>query len=581
MAGFHLVRAGGGATARALVAAEQRFRSHGFTDFTPFDAGPYRGFHVGYICGGPETFASFADGDFIAVAGTLVYRGRVGAEALRLLYADWRFPFDDWQNLAGQFALLVRKSGRLSLITDFFAAFQLFHDPDWRVVSTSFLATAESRPRLRWHDQGLYEFAFNVFPIGDDTVFEDVRRLGPSLQVELADPPVFRRVVKQLPGDPEPMPIEDRIVRNAERLAETIRPYAEHWGDRMQVPLSGGLDSRLALAALRAAGVKPHVYVYGDPGDIDVEIARRMGAAEGFAVEHFDKRSHATVTPDAFAGVVERNWEETDALTTDGGLFDNGGNRAARYMRQAGGQLAVSGGCGEVYRNFFYLPDRRTRLRAVALTFFARFHLPDVTERFDRRRFISAIEAKLADSLYAPIDRRLERTEVEQLYPRVRCRSFFGREISLVGRHGAYLMPFLNRRVVAEALRVPMDLKTAGRFEAMLLNRIDPALARHQSAYGHSFAEPPNLDHRLSELSTTIRPAWLRQRSYSVRRRLGPLFDDHGGILAPQYLGRVIDLHFPHMSAFFRPSNIADQGLYRRVATLELLGEKLADRLVA
>ena len=32
--------------------------------------------------------------------------------------------------------------------------------------------------------------------------------------------------------------------------------------------------------------------------------------------------------------------------------------------------MAASGGCGEIFRNFFYLPDRRLSAAAVARTFF-------------------------------------------------------------------------------------------------------------------------------------------------------------------------------------------------------------------
>ena len=42
--------------------------------------------------------------------------------------------------------------------------------------------------------------------------------------------------------------------------------------------------------------------------------------------------------------------------TNFGGIFDNGGNSYGRYRRHRSGSLAVSGGCGEIYRNFFFCP---------------------------------------------------------------------------------------------------------------------------------------------------------------------------------------------------------------------------------
>jgi asparagine synthase (glutamine-hydrolysing) len=140
-------------------------------------------------------------------------------------------------------------------------------------------------------------------------------------------------------------------------------------------------------------------------------------------------------------------------------------------------------------------------------------------------------------------------------------------------------MPFLDHRVVTEAITLPLHLKNAGRFEAALIHAIDPALARRPSAYGHSFAEPPSRAHRWSEYNTRIRPAWLRQKSYAIRRRMGPMADEHGGLLTAEWLGRVIDLEFPAMRRFFRPEEITDSGLLRRVANLEYLAQRLGSRL--
>src|SRR5690606_7080566 len=116
---------------------------------------------------------------------------------------------------------------------------------------------------------------------------------------------------------------------------------------------------------------------------------------------------------------------------------------------------------GEVFRNFFYLPNRRMRAREVVETFFARFARSDTTNRFVPRHFIDQIEQKALAVLGQndPAE-RLSRQMVEQLYPRMRCRAFFGREISLVARHGAYFMPFFERSVIGEALQLPLPLKS-------------------------------------------------------------------------------------------------------------------------
>ncbi|MFZ3485683.1 hypothetical protein [Sphingomonas sp. 3-13AW] len=511
-----------------------------------------------------------------------MFDGRIGKPALATLLRETRLPKLDWSRVGGEFVAVVRQGGRAFLFGDFFAAFQLFHDQEQRFFSTSLLAALQVLPRVRFDAQGVYEHAFNVVPVGDDTPFVELKTLGPKWVLELTADGVTRRATtKPLPDRPTREPLNDRLVTHAERLHEAVAPFVVTYGDRIQCPLSGGLDSRLLLAALRAAGSTPSLYVYGPEGSADVRIGRAIGAAEGFDVAWIDKQA-ATITPDAFPAQVEANFHQFDGLPTFGNIFDNGGHAAAQVLRHAGGALAASGGCGEVYRDFFLLPDRPLTASTLARSFFARFTSRDVTDRFDGSAFVARIADKIADALALPdAHTRMSRTHAEQAYPRVRCRALFGREISLEAQHGAYSMPFLDHRVVATALTLPMSAKHAGAFEARLLAAIDPALARHGSAYGHDFAGPPSLRHRFDEWSSRIRPTWVRQHSYAVQRRLRPMGDEHGGLLSPEYMDRVIDPQFPAMRRYFEMAAITDSGLWRRIACLEYLTNRLGSRLEA
>ena len=562
-----------------MAGARAQFARHGFAGCAEKEVPGWRLLHAPHIIGGPESLVAAGE-DFAAVAGTLTFDGKMGRPALEALLEAVTLPEPDWTRLGGQFAAFVHKGGRSFLLTDYFAAFQIFHDAEMRFFSTSLLSAAAALPRLSFDAQGVYEFAFNVFPIGDDTIFAELKTLGPERVAELGEGgATLHAVAKPLPEAAAAMPAEERIAVHRARLGDVVRRHVEHYGDRIFCPLSGGLDSRLVLAALRAEGCRPRVYVYGPPDSVDVRIAKAISAAEGFAVESLDKEAR-TLDPDDFPAQVERNFHEYDALPNYGELFENGMNAAARDARHEGGAMSASGGCGEIYRNFFFLPDRPTSAATVARTFFARFAPGDATEKFDAAFFLRAIEDKILAALGRTADRsRLPRALIEQVYPRVRCRAAFGREISVEGRYGAYLMPFLDHQVVAEAMRLPLGLKNAGRFEAMLLAAIDPVLARQPSAYGHDFATPPGLGHRFGEWSTRIRPAWVRQKSYALRRRFRPVADEHGGLLGEEYMKRVVDLDFPAMRHFFRTDRIADSGLMRRIACLEYFAAWLGGRL--
>jgi asparagine synthase (glutamine-hydrolysing) len=580
MGALFLVRTANPDAADAAIAgARTQFGLHGFAGLAERTLPGWRLLHAPYILGGPESL--FEDGDdLVAVAGTLTWDRLMGRRALEALLNAVTLPEPDWSRLGGQFAALVRKQGRTFLLTDHFALFQLFHDADMSVFSTSLLATVGALPRVSFDRQGVFELAFNVAPLGNDTIFSELKTLGPERAVELTPGGVrLHPLAKPLPDRPVEMPLAERLERSLERVAEVLRRHIGHFGDRVHCPLSGGLDSRLLLAALLAEGCRPHIYVYGGADSGDVRISRLIGEAQGFEVDWLDKEARR-LSPDRFPEQVERNFQEYDGLPSFGELFENGCNAAARDARHAGGALAASGACGEIYRDFFFLPDRPTPGETIARTFYARYARGDVTAEFDEREFIGRIGDKVRASVgLAGTRERLPRSLVEQVYPRVRCRALSGHEISLEGRYGAYMMPFLDRDVVAEAMTVPIALKHAGRFEALLLNAVDPALARLPSVYGHDFAGPPSWRHRLDEWSTRLRPIWLRQRSYEIRRRLGAMADEHGGLLSPDYMGRVVDLDYPAMRRFFRVDRINDSGLMRRIANLEYFARRLGGKL--
>lgn len=565
---------------QAMAVAREQFPLHGFSALVEVARPGWTLLHAPHIIGGPESLLVQGD-DVVAVAGTLVCDGRMGRPALEaFLSMDW--PKPDWSRIGGHFTALIHKAGRTFLLTDWFAAFQLFHDTEMRLFSTSLLSAARAMERLSFDPQAVYEYAFNVVPIGDDTVFAELKTLGPDRLIELTESgPVAHPLTKPLPEPAADLPLAERIERQREALSAIVRPHVETYGNRIFCPLSGGLDSRLLLALLREAGAQPNLYVYGGRNSDDVAIAKAIGAALDFEVEWIDK-SARTIAPDEFAAQVEANFQSYDALPNFGELFESGANAAARAARHEGGAMSASGGCGEVFRNFFYLPNRQMRAAAVARTFFARYAKSDLTEAFDEPAFLRGIEDKILSAIGRAGERGpLSRGLIEQIYPRIRCRPFFGREISNEARFGAYLMPFLDHRVAAEAMTLPLHLKNAGRFEAALIDAIDPELARQPSAYGHHFSEAPNRAHRWSEYSTRIRPAWLRQKSYALRRRMGPMADEHGGLLTSEWLGRVIDLDFPTMRRFFRPEEITDSSLLRRVANLEYLAQRLGSRLAA
>jgi asparagine synthase (glutamine-hydrolysing) len=561
--------------------AREEFARQGVAHVAAIDLDGWRLLHAGPILGGPDTLLIDGD-DLVAVAGMPVVDGLIGRPALQRLLAAGPLPDPAWRRVGGQFVALVRRGGRIHLFGDHLGSFQCFHDTGERVFSTSLLAALGALPRVSFDTQGLYEWAFGVTTIGHDTVFEELKLLGPERVVELtAGGAVSHPVATPLvPTPADHIPVEERLAANAARLMGVADALVRGFGDDIHCPLSGGFDSRLILAALRAAGCTPKVYVYGPAGGTDVRLAQAMGAAEGFPVEWVDKQA-AAIAPDAFAAQVERNFHELDGLPNFGNLFDNGMNAAARDRRHAGGSLAVSGGGGEIYRDYYMLPDRPASAMTMARCFNRRFVASDATDLLDPDAYLNRIADKVAAALGSD-DRHatMPRLAAEQGLVRIKLPILFRWEAAAEARFGPYTLPFMDPAVAEEAAPLPMPVRWNGAFEAAMIRTLDPGLARHMSAYGHALSGQPGWRHRLDQWGNRHRPVWLRERGYRLRR-MRPMADEHGGLLSPDYLGRVVDADLPIMRRFFHVDRINDSGLWRRIACLEYLAERLGSRLAA
>ena len=564
------------AQARIAQAVEQ-FRRHGHPPVRHVTAAHFAGLVADRICPGLPTFWRQGD-DFIAIAGTLFYKGEAGEAALRLLLADYEPPFARWDDLLGHFAAAVFKRGRLFLFTDWSGSFHLYQSDDRSVFSTSFLSTARSLNALHFNPQAVYEFVFHGTPLGNDTVFSEITRPDRGEEIELDAEVRVRRSRHELPIAQTAEPVDRQIERIAAGLRGAFSVPVRHYANNIQCPLSGGFDSRLVLAVLLDLGMRPQLYVYGRPEDDDVRIATHIAKQEGFAIEVFHKASFRTLTPDEFPEVVEHNFHEMDGTPMDGGMFDAGGNAQARRNRASGGALAVSGAAGEIFRNYFFLPDRPLRTRAVVDAFYAGFDPSFCSAAFDENAFLARIDQKLQAALGVGSERR-KRLEIESAYPLFRCPPAFGREISMVGRFGAYFVPFCESVVQRQAANIPLKWRTHGVFQSRLLAHVNPRLAAYPSAYGHSFIEPPSLRHRLSDAISLYRPPSLRRYGYRTKQMLLRPRDARTGFFADDYLRRVIDPSLPAMSKFFKIARLSTSGFFGGAATLEYLAAHLADRL--
>jgi asparagine synthase (glutamine-hydrolysing) len=567
MGAFFVLRNGADAQRRqdALARLRGHFRQCGFA--SPWEATTGH-CHVAVYpklnAGAPQVHA-VDDANFAFATGTLIYKGRAGRDALAQIWSDNGAGRLERDQLRGAYALAICVGGRLRLRIDAPGAYKVYHDADCTTVSSAFLAVLDGRRRAAVDRQGIYEYVFQGATYGGRTLVDGIRLIDHRQTIELAD----EATVAAQPDAParpaEGLSFAAHLERNVAALRHWFGEIAECFGNRIDTALSGGYDSRLILAVLRDRGVNPRIHVYGAAGDEDVQLARRIADGEGLDLIHVDKANLKPASAEAMPAIVARNLDLLDAYPVDG-IFDNGTDIDTRVDRAAGEALALNGGGGEIFRNFFYLPDRTVSLSEFIWTFYSQFDPSSATDALREQDYMSALAAAVQYAL-GSTGKRLSRRDVEQLYPAFRCRYWTARNTSVNNRFGWALTPFIEGPTVTSAIDVPIAFKNHGRFEAALIKAFSPSLARYPSAYGHDFAGEIPLKRRLKDQLTLRRPPLLRRYSFRIKARMQPPAQDG----ADRSWQAAIDPSFPLMRQFFRVDRVRDRGQFLRICTLEYL----------
>lgn len=512
-----------------------------------------------------------ANGDFAYSAGTLFFDGTTGRIALGKLLDRFDGTPNSLRDAWGQFALIVKRHGVLCVLNDTTGLFQIFIDREQGLVSSSLLALAAARPRNRFSAQAVFEYIFNGAPLGNETLVEGVELLPFGTALLLNDGKM--RIVEREVGWP-PVEAATDIEACAAALKSVFTPVAEAYRGRTVSALSGGFDSRLVVAGLRTCGEAPEVFVYGSENDADVMVARKISGSLGLTLVATTRRDQAPNDLDACLAAIETRFHLSDGYTW-GGVFE-GDNEDREIERRGGhGRIHLSGGGGEIFRDFFMMADRSFSPKNLMRTFYCPIDWRTTGPAFEYAAYIEAMVAKIRALL--PGRDNLSRSEIEWLYPALRCRAWFGREISLNNAGGRALLPLLAAPVVATAARVPIRAKRYGRFEAALIAAIDPEIARFPSAYGHSFDQNPPLKMIADHLLTYARPPLLRSSFiYGLRARLKSPPADWGGYLTQRILDRVLPGALEYVPRFVDSERLTDRLQFARAMTVEYFGRHLS-----
>ena len=340
--------------------------------------------------------------------------------------------------------------------------------------------------------------ALGEFP-ATDTPFRGVHRLAggeyvrvsvDGLRVARYQPPVApHRLGEDLDG---------LVKRGVAAVRASVDACLSAYPDA-SLELSGGLDSRLILASILAAGHQPSECVtLGEPGRPDVVVAGRLASRYGMPHRLVDLQDMSALTPAEALALAD----------TAGRRRDYSGNCVSLGVLdwvepRAGTQARFSGQNGELARGFYYpfqpASPRTTGALARALV---RWRLM-ANERASGELFTAEATAAGVRRAIQTTVALLERpggdwlTATDVLYLDWRMQRWVGTDWSAAEQTRPILAPFFHAPYIEWALGAPPRAKRASKLLARVLDGIDPELARLPTAGGsspHSLFAPRTVD---------------------------------------------------------------------------------------
>lgn len=459
--------------------------------------------------------------------GPIWYRGQFGNAALSLLLNElgqsgWIDEFE----LRGNFALFLHTDDHCLLMNDVLGFVRIYASADACFYSTSWLATCAYMEGVELDEIAATEYVLLGASHSDRTVARGITTLPLAHAFDLTRKRPKARLPEGLWDDGRvPASFDDAVNQITNHLQIVCSEVAKAFPGRTRAALSGGFDSRLILAGLLACGNQPELFVYGNANTKDVPIARSVADSAGIPLDIIDKNALNQRLPLPDIERLVDNALFFDGLPNDG-IYDPGADEDTRLAQTTGGYLVLNGGGGEIFRNFFHLPDRPLRAIDVVRAFYRGFD-PKV---FRRANWLACYEDNLVSSIKqslgmesTPADQALERGYVELIYPLFRCHHWMSVNNSVSARHGYYVTPLIDLGMVRLASLLPLAWKNAGRLESRLIANLHQAVAEQPSSYGFRFTDGPGWLAHLTERATCIRPVFARPFINAARRRIRKL----------------------------------------------------------
>ncbi len=217
----------------------------------------------------------FDNGDFICLTGTFIYDRRTGIDAIKDIYSAFSNNISELQNeIIGSYGCVLKKNDTIYVFSDGGGIYNIYFTKksDDIIISQDYHKISYVINNKSVNEMTLLERSFQFSNLDNETIFRKIKLLPMENYLE-SDLNRNKMEIHQLSPDNKP---DNRVIERkdidsmAQELSDLIKKYARLVADAFQdikICMTGGLDSRLLLAAFLSIGVKPElIYGIGNSG---------------------------------------------------------------------------------------------------------------------------------------------------------------------------------------------------------------------------------------------------------------------------------------------------------------------------
>ena len=438
-----------------------------------------------------DNFVTAGAQDWICTAGTLVFNGKLGREALSACFQ--RFVSDGIDGIRdealGHYAVAIRKANEIWAFTDPLGAFDLYYltaQHEWFVSNSLEVCAGAASSRKLDPLRLLVQTLQTYFP-GEETFYSDVKRLlgCQAIHIDLrtrhcsveAIPPSQSSQNWELPN------IEEAVCRYQAEVREVFRNLASI--GPVGVFGTGGLDSRTVLSALVDQKADLQL-MYGignsrltDYDSRDALLAQQVAHEAGVSFQRLDWSGQQPHTMAKLAAFFVRYGFRSEIYGASDSFLDSLGGAISPYPQLLMGGYSPAFSSfkpWELDRNSFTFEELVADSMRFQGNYVARSQC--LLDKASYARVVSdAVRRTLAlhglDYPEQGADLRMFVRAKLLLYVRPESRL-----LNLVNEFCPYIAPFMIRRLYDPLLEVPFEYRKRDEFQLRLIHSLAPRLVR-------------------------------------------------------------------------------------------------------